>query len=132
MINVEFWGCGLKFCNNFWKFGCQPQKSKANLWTTEGSKDLIYLSFLLFPKDLQSQIKQNFKTVYHKKICLTFLSLAAKLSEITTKFQGCSLKIEHWSSFDLNGLKNGPSLHFKKYPQINALCQRLMGAMICR
>ena len=34
------------------KFGCQPRKSKAILCMTNGSKVLIYLSFLLFLKDL--------------------------------------------------------------------------------
>ena len=40
------------FCNHFWKFGCQPQKSKADLCMTNGSKDLIYLSFLSVPQRL--------------------------------------------------------------------------------
>ena len=40
------------FCNHFWKFGCQPPKSKADLCMTNGYKVLIYLSFLLFLKDL--------------------------------------------------------------------------------
>jgi len=36
-----------KFCNHFQKFGCQPQKGKADLCMTNGSKDLIYLSFFV-------------------------------------------------------------------------------------
>ena len=37
---------GLQFCNNFWKFGCQPWKSKADLCMTNSSKVLVYLSSL--------------------------------------------------------------------------------------
>ena len=80
----------------------------------------------------QSEINQNFGTVCHTEVCLTFSRLAAKLSEMITKFRGCSLKIQHWSSFDLNGLKNGPSLHFRHSLKPTHLCQRLMEAMNCR
>ena len=58
----------------------------------------------------QSQINQNFETVCHTEVCLTFSRLAAKLSEMITKFQGRSLKIQHRLSFDL---KNGPTKHFE-------------------
>ena len=50
MLNFE--AAISKFCNHFWKFGCQPRKSNANLCMANGSKVLIYLSFLLFVKDL--------------------------------------------------------------------------------
>ena len=65
-------------------------------------------------------------------ICLTFSRLAAKLSEMITKFQGCSLKIQHWLSFDLNHLKNSPSFNFKNSLKSMHLFQRLMGGMNCR
>ena len=58
----------------------------------------------------QSQINQNFGTICHTEVCLTFSRLAAKLSEMITKFRGRSLKIQHRSSFDLNSLKNGPKV----------------------
>jgi hypothetical protein len=77
----------------------------------------------------QSQINQNFGTVGHTEVCLTFSRLAAKLSEIIMKFRGRSRKIQHRSSFDLNGLKNSPSLHFKNSLKSMHLFQRLMGAM---
>ena len=59
-----------------------------------------------------------------------FFEVAAKLSEMITKFQGLSLKIQHQSSFDLNGLKDGPSLYFKNSLKSMHLFQRLMGGMI--
>ena len=46
----------------------------------------------------QSQINQKSGTVCHTEVCLTFLTflrLAAKLSELITKLQGCCLKIQH-------------------------------------
>ena len=69
----------------------------------------------------QSQINQNFGTVCHTEVFLTFSRLAAKLSEMIAKFRGCRLKIQPRPSIDLNGLKNGPSLHFK-----NSLKQGLL------
>ena len=90
---------------------------------TNCSKAQIYLSFLLFLKDLllylmqkeryQSQINQNFGTVCHTEVCLTFSRLAAKLSEMIAKFRGRSLKIQPRLSFDLNGLKNGMRKYFE-------------------
>ena len=80
----------------------------------------------------QSEINQNFGTVCHTEVCLTFSRLAAKLSEMITKFQGHSLKIQPPSSYDLNSLKNGPSLHFKNSLKSMLLFQRLMGAINCR
>ena len=48
-----------KFCNHFWKFGCQPQKSKADLCLTNNVKVLIYLTltslFLQYYKRFQNQ-----------------------------------------------------------------------------
>ena len=37
-----------KIYNHFWKFGCQPQKGKADLCMTNGSKVLIHLPLLYF------------------------------------------------------------------------------------
>ena len=61
----------------------------------------------------QIQMNQNFGTVCHTEVCFTFLRLAAKLSEMMTKFRGWNLKIQHRTSFDLNGLKNGHTKHFE-------------------
>ena len=80
----------------------------------------------------QSQINQNFGTVCHTEVCLTFLRLGAKISGTIAKFRGRSLKIQHRSSFDLNDLKNDPSLYFKNSLKSMHLFQRLMGGMNCR
>ena len=61
-----------------------------------------------------------------------FSRLAAKLSGMITKFQGRSLKIQHRSSFDLNGLNNGTQNYFKHSLKSMQFFQRLMGAMNCR
>ena len=58
----------------------------------------------------QSQINQNFGTICHTEVCLTFSRLAAKLSEMIAKFRGRNLKIEHRKSFDL---KNDRTKHFQ-------------------
>ena len=75
-IDVEFWGCDLKICNHFWKFGCQSWKSNANLCMTNSSKVLIYLSKTYSckwcKKRYQRQINQNFGTVCHTEVCLIF------------------------------------------------------------
>ena len=70
---------------------------------------LWYLSFCLTykSKSLRNNKNQNFRTVCHTEVCLTFSRLAANLSEMITKFRSRSLRIQHQSSFDLNGLKTG-------------------------
>jgi hypothetical protein len=80
----------------------------------------------------QSQINQNFETVCHTEVCLTFSRLAAKLSEMITKFGGRSLKIQHRSSFDLNGLKNRMRIYFENSLKSMQIFQRLMRGMNCR
>jgi hypothetical protein len=77
----------------------------------------------------QSQINQNFGTVCHTEVCLTFLRLAAKLSEMIAKYRGRSLKIQHPSSFDLNGPENGTRKYFENSLKSLHLFQRLLGAM---
>ena len=65
-------------------------------------------------------------------ICLTFSRLVATLSDRVKQFRGWSLKIQPWTSFDLNGLKKSPSKHFESSLKLIHLFQRLMGAMNCR
>jgi hypothetical protein len=55
--------------------------------------------------------------------------LAAILSELAKKCRGCNLKIQHQTSFDLNGLKNGVSKIFKCTLQSMQVFQILMGGM---
>ena len=99
---------------------------------------LWYISFCITYKskslrnNKKRQINQNFWTVCHTEVYLTFSRLGAKLSGTIAKFWGRSLKIQHGSSFDLNNLKNGPSLHFKSSLKSMHLIQRLMWAMNCR
>ena len=83
-------------------------------------------------KSYQSQMNQNFGTICHTEICPTFLRLAAKLSEIITKFRSRSLKIQHESSFDLNGLKNGHTKYFKNSLKSMHFFQILMEGLNCR
>jgi hypothetical protein len=40
----------------------------------------------------QNQINQNFGSVCYTKVCLTFLRLATKLSEMITKFEAVASK----------------------------------------
>ena len=77
----------------------------------------------------QSQINQNFRTISHTEVCLTFSRSAAKLSGMITKFRGCSLKIQHRSSFDLNGLKNDLTKSFENNLKSMQIFQILMGGM---
>ena len=83
-------------------------------------------------RKIWASINQNFGTVCHTEVCFTFSRLAAKLSEMIAKYQGRSLKIQHQSSFDLNGLKNGTRKYFENSLKSLHLFQRLMGAMNCR
>ena len=69
-----------------------------------GSKVLIYLTFSLFLKDLHNLIsnakrkmsKSNRSGLWNRFLLfLTFPMLAAKLSEMITRFQAHNLKIQH-------------------------------------
>ena len=75
----------------------------------------------------QSQINQNVGTVCHTEVCPTFLRMEAKLSEMITNFRGRNLKIQHWTSFDLNGLKNGSTKIFENSLKSMQTFQMLMG-----
>ena len=69
----------------------------------------------------EGQKHQNFGTIYHTEVFLTFLRLAAKLSEASKKFQGCSLKIKPPKSFHLNDLKK-PLLNILKVASNKCIC----------
>ena len=58
-------------------------------------------------------VENQIETVCQTEVCLTFSMLAAKLSEIITKFRGRSLKMQYQSSFDLNGLKKAQANFLK-------------------
>ena len=77
----------------------------------------------------QSQINQNFGTFSHTEVCLTFPRLAAKLSEMITNFRGRNLKIQHQTSFELNGLKNGSTKNFENSFKSMQIFQIFMGGM---
>ena len=63
---------------------------------------------------------------------INFSMLAAKLSEMITKFRGAASKFIIDRPFDLNGPQNGPFLHFKNSLKSMRWFKRLMGAMNCR
>ena len=100
----------LKFCYNFWKCGCQPQKIKADLCLTNNVKVLIYLTltslFLQYYKRFQNQA---YLWAWHNSRCppkifcqSEELSLSIKKTYPCPKFEQrtwswpCKiLKIEH-------------------------------------
>ena len=94
---------------------------QTSVWQTVPKLLFICLWYLSFfntykSKSLRNnkrQINQNFGTICHLEFCFTFSRLAAKISEMITKFRGLSLKIQPRSSFDLNGLKNGTRKYFE-------------------
>ena len=47
-LRLNFEAATTKFCNQFWKFGCQPRKSKTDLCMTNGCKVLTYLTLISF------------------------------------------------------------------------------------
>ena len=87
MLNFE--AATSKFGNQFWNFGYQPQKSKADLCMTNSYKVLIFVFFIvpqrltLLSNAKRKISKSNFGTIWHIEINLTFSRLAAKLSEIS-------------------------------------------------
>ena len=57
------------------------------------------------------------------------LRLAVILSELAKTFRGHNLKIQHWTSFDLNGLKNGATKNLENSLKSMQIFQILMGGM---
>ena len=55
-------------------------------------------------------------------VCLTISRLAAKLPEMIAEFWGRSLKIQHWSSSDLSGIKN--DAHILKIASNQCICPK--------
>ena len=98
------------------------------MWKSFSINCLIFRDFL----GLKSILHQNFGTICHTEVCLTFSRLAAKLSELPKTFRGQASKIQPQTFFDLNGLKHGLSNHFDSSLKSMHLFQRLMGAMNCR
>ena len=103
-----------------------------NPWADKQCQEVVFetLSF----NSLWSKITLEKTTNYGRpmKPCLTFSRLSVKFLELSKKFQGRSLKIQPQTSFDLNGLKNGPSKHFESSLKSMHLFQRLMDAMNCK
>ena len=52
--------------------------------------------------------------------------------EMITKFLGCNLKIQHPTSFDLNGLKNSSTKNFENNLKSMQIFQIMMGGMNSR
>ena len=89
-----------KCCNRSWKFGSSPRKGKVNLYMTNGSQVLIYLTLLYFLlhylqecSKIWNVAKSNKSELCHTEVCLTFLRWGAKLTGRIAKFRGRSLKI---------------------------------------
>ena len=76
-------------------------------------------NFAIISESLAANLKKSLRNnkneseLWNRLSCLTFSRLAAKLSEMIAKFRGLNLKIQHWTSFDLNGLKNGSAKYLK-------------------
>ena len=66
---------------------------------------------------------------YLTEVYLTFSRLAAEPSELAKKFRGRNLKIQHWTSYDHNGLKNGATKSFENSLKSMQIFQILMGGM---
>jgi hypothetical protein len=135
---LNFEAATSKFCNHIRKFGCQPGKSKADLCMTIGCKVLIYLTFMSFFLHLLTRvslwgtIKKTNKSELWNRLSyrgLPYFFEVVSQSEMIAKFRGRSLKIQDPSSFDLNGFKNSPTLHFKNSLKSMYLLERLMGGM---
>ena len=111
----------------------RPLRSKDVLYDKRFQRSDIFDLYIPFCRGrIKRQINQNFGTVCHTEVCLTFSRLTAKLSEMITKFRGRSLKIKHQPSFDLNGLINGTCKYFENNLKSMHLFQKLMGTMNCR
>ena len=94
---------------------------------------LWYLSFCITYVSLCGTTKkqkiQNFGTVCHTEVCITFLRLAAELSELAKKIMKLQPQVQPRTSFDPNGLKNSPFKHFESSLKSMHLSQKFMRGM---
>ena len=136
--DVQGWILRLKPQNFLASSEISTQKTTTGLCMSIGYKVLIGLSFLLFlklrlilvsngKKKYQSQIFQNFGTICYAVVCLTFLRLTARFLKLSKRFWCCSLKIQPWKPFELNGLKNCRS-NILKVASINAFVPKIHGS----
>ena len=103
---------------------------QTSVWQTETK----FWSICLFycsskPYSCKYCKNQNFGTICHTEVGLTFLRMEAKLSEMIAKFRGHSLKIQPPSSFDLNDLKSGTPKYFENSLKSLQIFQILMVGM---
>ena len=112
------------FCNHSWNFGSSPRNGKVDLCTTNGSKVLIYLTFLyfIFYCTLVSNAKGNlaksnkselWNRLSYRGLPYLFEVRSQSLFYDFQKFEVAASKFRGWFSFDLNDLER-PKWEFKK------------------
>ena len=112
------------FCNHSWNFSSSPRNGKVDLCTTNGSKVLIYLTFLyfIFYCTLVSNAKGNLaksnKSELWNRLSYRGLPYHFEVRSQTVfydfqKFEVAASKFRGWISFDLNDLER-PNWKFKK------------------
>ena len=108
----------------FSKFGSSPQKGKVDLCTTNGSKVLIYLTFLyfIFYCTLVSNAKGNlaksnkselWNRLSYRGLPYLFEVRSQSIFYDFQKFEVAASKFRGWFSFDLNDLER-PKWELKK------------------
>ena len=121
---LNFEAATSKFGNQSWNFGFSPQNGKVDLCTTNGSKVLIYLTFLyfIFYCTLVSNAKGNlaksnkselWNRLSYRGLPYLFEVRSQTLFYDFQKFEVAASKFRGWFSFDLNDLER-PNWEFKK------------------
>ena len=112
------------FCNHSWNFSFSPRNGKVDLSTTNGSKVLIYLTFLyfIFYCTLVSNAKGNlaksnkselWNRLSYRTLPYLFEVRSQSIFYDFQKFEVAASKFRGWFSFDLNDLER-PKWEFKK------------------
>ena len=76
----------------------------------------------------KSSILELCNRLSHRGLSYSF-EVGSQLSEMITKIRCCNLKIQHWTSFDLNGLKNDSPKNFENSLKSKQIFQILMKGM---
>ena len=111
-------------CNHSWNFSSSPRNGKVDLCKTNGSKVLIYLTFLyfIFYCTLVSNAKGNlaksnksefWNRLSYRDLPYHFEVRSQSLFYDFQKFEVAASKFRGWFSFDLNYLER-PKWEFKK------------------
>ena len=128
-----------KFFKRLWKFGCQPQKSKADLCMTNGSKILIFFVFFIVPQRLtlvsnakRKISKSNKPELWNQRSALLFGGWQPNFQSYLKNIEVAASKFNIERPLPSMASQTALPNILKRSPKSMHLFQILIGVMNCR